>query len=401
MVPLTRVSRHSLARYAHITYVILSYPCEPYLPQARFDSSSIENMLLEIETRNALGDAQGAVQLMDSLAITLNSQCSPSQGSVGPLLCPTLRGHVIELISSQSPEGISPLATQQRASLLSSLVSRPSELALDAMEKASVLVGELLRVSSAGVTSGTAVKLLASISSLLEGISGEEQKETSSLFLNQTNCSRCLSALRTERLRNQTARLAELALKGKTVGQTPTSFSTPTVAIRARRVDPCREENISFEAAPFDGGGGEGSVLFPQAILCTSRGGRRMQADSSCGDRSVSLLLLTFKSVTRAVSPPEPLGTPMYSVQVKQCGEERTVSDTISPIQLKMMPIPHISQSHCQPRTPPSLPNPPSPSVSSLPPIPPNEECHLLHASGNCTVDADCHAPTGGRCLEA
>ena len=200
-------------------------------PQATLDSSLIELMLLEIDARIALGDRPGAVQLMDSLAITLNSQCSPSQGSLGPLLCPTLRGHVIELISSQSPEGISPLATQQRASLLSSLVSRPSELALDAMEKASVFVGELLGVSSAGVSSGTAVKLLGSISSLLEGISGEEQKEISDPSLNQTNCSRCLSALRTERLRNHTARLAELALEGRAVGEAPVAFTTPTVAI--------------------------------------------------------------------------------------------------------------------------------------------------------------------------
>ncbi|KAL3897937.1 MAG: hypothetical protein SGPRY_012947, partial [Prymnesium sp.] len=183
--------------------------------KAPLDSSSSEPLLLEIETRNALGDTQGAVQMMDSLAITLNSQCFPSQGSVGQTLCSSLRGRLIDSLGSLFLEGISPLATQQRASLLRSLVSRPSELALDAMEKASVLVGEVLRVSTAGVSSGTAVKLIGSISSLLEGRSAEEHEETSATSLNQTNCSGCLFVQRTEMLRNHTARLAELALEGR------------------------------------------------------------------------------------------------------------------------------------------------------------------------------------------
>ncbi|KAL3906631.1 MAG: hypothetical protein SGPRY_010479, partial [Prymnesium sp.] len=355
---------------------------------APLDSSSSEPLLLEIETRQALGDSQGAVQLMDSLAITLNSQCSPREGSLGRGLCSSLRGRLINSLESQLIEGISPLATQQRASSLSSLVSRPSELALDAMEKASLLVGELLRMSSAGVSSGTAAKLLGSISSLLDGTSGEAQAETIEPSLNLTNCSRCLAALRTERLRNHTVRLAELVLEGRAVGEVPTAFSTPSVAIRARRDDPCRVENTSLEAAPFKGGGGEGSVLLPQGTLCTSRAGRRMQAASSCGETSVSLLLLTFKTVARAVSPQEALGTPVYSVQVKQCGEERRVSDTTSPIRLRMTPLPHTSASRCP--LPPS-----SPSLPSYPPVAPNDGC----ATGNCSEHSDCHAP-GGECLK-
>ncbi|KAL3926913.1 MAG: hypothetical protein SGPRY_003073, partial [Prymnesium sp.] len=368
--------------------------------QTPLDSSSFERLLLEIETRIAHRDAPGAIQLMDSLAITLNSQCSsPSQEFVEPGLCSSLRGSLIGLLGSQSVEGISSLATQQRASLLRSLVSRPSELALDAMENASVLVGELLRVSTAGVSSGTAAKLLGSISSLLEGTSREAQEEKSDSSLNRTNCSGCVAALRSERLRNHTAWLAELALEGKAVGETPTAFSTHMVAIRALREDPCRVENISIESAQFEGGGGGGSVFFPQGTLCARRAERRMQASSSCGDTPVSLFLLTFKSATRPVSPTEPLGTPVYSVQVKQCGEERKVSDVISPIRLKMMPLPHTSSSNCQLATPLSLPAP-STAPPSSPPVAPNEDCHLLHARGNCTEDEDCHAPTGGKCLE-
>ncbi|KAL3924171.1 MAG: hypothetical protein SGPRY_003993, partial [Prymnesium sp.] len=316
--------------------------------QVTFDSSSIELMLLYIDTRIVLGDAPGAVQLMDSLSITLNSQCSTRQGSSGPVLCSSLRGHVIDLLSSLSLEGINPLATQQRATMLNSLLRRSSELALHAMENAILYVGELLRVSSAGVSSGTAAKLLGSISSLLERTNGEAEKEMRSQSLNQTNCSGCLSALRTERLRNHTARLAELTLQGRAVGEAPTALSTPTIGIRAIRDDPCRVENTSFEAAPLDAGEGQGSVLFPSGTLCTSRAGRRMQTVSFCGDTSVSLFLLTFKLVIRAVSPPESLGTPVFSVQVKQCGEEMRVSDAISPIQLKMMPLPHNSPSYCR-----------------------------------------------------
>ncbi|KAL3902827.1 MAG: hypothetical protein SGPRY_011907, partial [Prymnesium sp.] len=373
--------------------------CVSTLPQTPFDSSSFEPLLFEIETRIALRDAPEAVQLMDSIVITLNSQCSTSQGFVGPGLCSSLRGRLIDSLGSQSVEGISSLATRQRASLLRSLVSRPSELAFDAMENASVVVGDLLRVSTAGVSSGTAAKLLGSISFLLEGTSRRAQDETNDLSVNQTNCSGCVAALRTERLMNHTAQLAELALEGKAVGETPTAISTPTVAIRAHREDPCRVENTSFESAPFDGGGGEGSVLFPQGTICARRAGRRMQASPSCGETPVSLLLLTFKSVTRAASPPEPLGTPVYSVQVKQCGEETKVSDTISPIRLKMMPLPLTTPSYCRLPAPPFLPAP-SPSPPSSPPVAPNEECHPLHGSGICTEDADCHAPTGGKCLE-
>ncbi|KAL3928713.1 MAG: hypothetical protein SGPRY_002275 [Prymnesium sp.] len=333
--------------------------------QAPLNWSSIEPLLLDIETRNALGDPTGAVQLIDSLAITLNSQCSASEGSAGEGFCSSLRGRLIDSLARQLMEGISLLAIQQRASSLSSLVSRPSELAIDAMEQASLLVGELLRVSRAGVSSGTAAKLLGSISSLLGGTSEDALEETSEPSLNLTNCSGCVAALRSERLRNHTVRLAELIVGNRAVGEAPTAFSTPTIAIRARRDDPCRVENTSFEAAPFEGGGGRG----------------QLQAVSSCGETSVSLFFLTFKSVARAVSPLERLATPVYSVQVKQCGEEWRVSETTSPIQLRMMPFPHTSPSRCP--LPPVSPSPSSPSVA------PNDEC----ASGNCTEHADCHAP--------
>eukprot|EP00966_Prymnesium_polylepis_P259193 5986899-Prymnesium_polylepis.1 len=187
-------------------------------------------------------------------------------------------------------DGVQPLAKQQRAASMESVLSAPAELTGAAMDDAATSIDLLIDSSAAdNVAEGTVEKLLGSIGLALAGTAHEEAATATTLLLppplapplppplplldppsqsvngtlppltpppgappppnppgaplvstNATNATNASAAVvRSSALRNSTNKLAGLVLKGKVSGEAPTAVSAQGASLRAGLDDPC------------------------------------------------------------------------------------------------------------------------------------------------------------------
>ncbi|KAL1503534.1 hypothetical protein AB1Y20_012013 [Prymnesium parvum] len=323
------------------------------------DSNKSTAILSEIQTRFDVGDITGMTQLIDSLASSLNAvRDNGLSDTASQTLVPDqraqLRQSLIATLKALPLEGIRPLAKQQRAAVMQSLLQKPSELTTTALVDASAVVDALINASfSSGLAQGTAERLLGSIGCLIAGNQGESgglnprwtgfptsppaappnepsprhdasvpvSPPPSPAQLNTTEVSN--AAQRTASLRSSTEQLAKLISQDKVIGEQATAVSAPSASLSVGVDDPCTLEGKPFASAPFDDqdSSDTGSITFSRGALCPTVAGRRMEATSSCGDSTVTTLLTKYKTNVHAAESAavDALAAPVLAVQVNQC----------------------------------------------------------------------------------